>query len=131
MEARPSRSDIEFVTFLVSVFLSECKTRPLLSISDLTRFMRDNLEPLHPANLYRKQYGNMDQCLKNGKVDRVFWLDGSIIRPHPSDRLAAAVTNGVLTAEAHRQLVGKISELDEFQRQAQARFDRRDYNSNS
>lgn len=124
MEARPSRSDVEFVTFLVQVFCREAKSRPLLSVSDLSRYMRDHLEPLHSASLYRKQYGNMDQCLKNGKVDRVFWLDGSIMRPHPSDLLAAAVAYGVLTTEAHGQLTAKINELDEFQREAQARLDR-------
>jgi hypothetical protein len=124
MESRHSRSDVEFVSFLVRVFCAECKTRPLMSVSDLSRYMRDHLQPLDPSNLYRKQYGNMDQCLKNGKVDRVFWLDGSIIRPLESARLTAAVSSGVLTRESHDHLVAKIHELDEFQRDAQARLDR-------
>lgn len=121
MEARVNSSDIAFISYLVSVMCELAKTRMQISISELSQVMH-TLSPTDQRNLYRKQYGNMDQCLKNGKIGRVFWLDAMMIKPLPIGQLERARDEGVLSAADFTRLVEKQALLEENLRAAEARL---------
>lgn len=109
-----SSGDKEFISFLIDVFVSKVGTRPQLSLQNFTDHFL-TLDPVHPANLYRKQYGNMKQCFKNGKVEAVFRLDSNLAKAQPYPQLQEVVGRGILSQEDHDKLVTKCKELEDYQ----------------
>ena len=121
MEHRITSGDVEFISYLVSVICEIAKTRMQMSISELSKVIHE-LPAKDSRNLYRKQYGNMDQCLKNGKIGRVFWLDAMMIKPVPLPQLERARDEGVLSREDFQMLVEKQALLEANLRAAEARL---------
>jgi hypothetical protein len=110
-----TNEDRAFISFIIDVFVNLVQTRPQLSLQDFTdHFLA--LDAMLPANLYRKQYGNMKQCFKNGKIEAVFRLDGNIAKAVDYPQLEAAVQRGALSQEDHVKLAGKVRELEEYQK---------------
>ena len=64
-------SEAKFIHFVIETMCRECKYRLQLSIADLTPILR-TLHALDPVNLFRKQFGNLEQCLKNNSIAKVF-----------------------------------------------------------
>lgn len=120
MERRVTSGDVDFISYLVEVMCELAQTRMQISISELSKVMH-TLPPTNPRNLYRKQYGNMDQCLKNGKIGHVFWLDAMMIKPVPLPQLEQARDSGVLSSADFTKLTSKQRDLEERLRAAEAR----------
>lgn len=113
-------SEGKFIHFLIRTMCEQCKYRLQLSIADLTPLLR-NLQPLDPVNLFRKQFGNLEACLKNAVVSRVFFLDSMIIKVVPDDVLMEAVRNGLLSGEDFEIITAKRREIDTLQEEAMKR----------
>jgi hypothetical protein len=113
-------SEARFVHFVIGVMCRECKYRLQLSIAELTPQLR-TLAPTDPANLFRKQFGNLEGCLKHRQVARVFFLDSMIIKVNPDDELIQAVNSGLLSREDFESISSKRRELDHLQEEAMKR----------
>lgn len=110
-------SEAKFIRFLIDVMCRECRYRLQLSIAEVTPMMR-NLQPTDPVNLFRKQFGNLEGCLKHRQISRVFYLDSMIIKVLPDDRLSEAVGAGLLSQEDFIRISQKRIELDTLQEEA-------------
>ena len=81
MESAVSSSEKQFIEFLVDYVVTTNPGDLLTNLEKLSKHMTDNLPPKCDANLYRKQYGNLKDCILQGKgIKRVFVLDGTCFR---------------------------------------------------
>ena len=61
----------------------------------LSKYMTDKLEPKSEENLYRKQYGNLKECVLAGKtIMTVFKLDGTCFKFQKPDIVEAVYKAG-------------------------------------
>lgn len=118
MDSVASSSQKHFLSFLTECFLSHCTHRLQLSISEISRIAL-TLEAQSSANLYRKQFGNLEQCLKHGCIPRVFFLDNNLLKVQNRDMLETAVRDGLITHTQLEALETKRSEINALQEQAQ------------
>jgi hypothetical protein len=110
-------SEGQFIHFLINSMCAECRYRLQLSIADFTPLLR-TLEPTDSVNLFRKQFGNLEKCLKSRQVSRVFYLDSMIIKVLPDENLLEAVRSGLLSEEDFTKITSKRRELDTLQEEA-------------
>lgn len=110
-------SEARFVHFLIDCFCRECKYRLQLSTAEVTPMMQ-GLHPTDPVNLFRKQFGNLAQCMKNRHVSKVFYMDSMIIKVHPDEMLGQAMGDGILSNEDFSRISAKRHELDTLQEEA-------------
>ncbi|CAG9333889.1 unnamed protein product [Blepharisma stoltei] len=115
-----SSSDRAFIAFLVNCFCNHCQYRMQLSISEVSKILRE-LPPIDPVNLYRKQYGNLEGCLKNPGVSRVFWLDSMMIKIRDINDLNDAARAGIISNADASRLIEKNAEIDLLQAEARLR----------
>lgn len=75
--------------------------------------MLDNMPPKCEENLYRKQYGNLKDCVLQGKgIMSVFKLDGTCFKFRKHAEVLQAYEKGILIETAHaRYLEGRESYL--------------------
>ena len=63
--------------------------------------MLDKMPPKCEENLYRKQYGNLKECVLAGKAIMAFFkLDGTAFKFHKWDKLVALNQTGVIEPAA-------------------------------
>ena len=99
--SKVTSSEKAYIAFLVDFLVDSNPGDLQTNISKISQHMLDNLPPKCEANLYRKQYGNLKDCLLQGKgIMQVFILDGTCFkfRRHPD--VVKAFENGILTEEA-------------------------------
>jgi hypothetical protein len=106
-----------FIHFVIEAMCRECRYRLQLSIAEVTPMLR-TLSATDSANLFRKQFGNLEACFKHRQVSRVFYLDSMIIKVLPDDRLQDAVSSGLLSADDFSRISQKRIELDTLQQEA-------------
>ena len=72
----------KFLTFLINYVVDTSPGDLQTNLQHLSKHMLDNMEPLHPINLHRKQYGNLkDAVLQSPNiVMKVFKLDGTCFK---------------------------------------------------
>lgn len=71
----------KFLTFLINYVVRTNSGELQTNLTHLTKHMTDDLEPKCEENLYRKQYGNLKECVLAGKaIMKVFTLDGTAFR---------------------------------------------------
>ena len=71
----------------------------LTNLGELSKYMLESMDPLAPENLYRKQYGNLKECITKGKaINAVFQLDGTCFK-FQKPQLVEAAHNNVLMEE--------------------------------
>eukprot|EP00347_Sterkiella_histriomuscorum_P006207 403353651 len=102
-----------FIKFLVDYIVSTNPGDLYTNIQHMSKYMLDNLPPKCEENLYRKQYGNLKDCLLQGKgIMSVFKLDGTCFKFNKHAVVEEAYTQGILTEEAHsKYLEGRESYL--------------------
>ena len=99
-----------FLEFLIQCFLDHCTHRLQLSISEISKIAM-SLDPLNSANMYRKQFGNLEQCLKHGFIPRVFYLDNNLLKVRDAKELESAVNESIITAAQKQALEQKRAEI--------------------
>ena len=60
-------NELEFLTFLINFVVDKSPGDLLINFSDLSEHMV-KMEHKCDENLYRKQYGNMKECVEAGKA---------------------------------------------------------------
>ena len=71
----------KFLTFLISYVVQTNPGDLHTNLTHLTKHMTDDLDAKCEENLYRKQYGNLKECVLAGKtIMKVFTLDGTCFR---------------------------------------------------
>ena len=117
MESKSSKnvtsSEKEFIEFLINYIVETNPGDLLTNLDKISKHMLDDLPPKCDVNLYRKQYGNLKDCVLQGKgIMQVFFLDGTCFRFKKHVEVYAAHERGVLTETAfERYLEGRHSYL--------------------
>ena len=71
----------EFIEFLVQYIVDTNPGDLQTNLQTLSQYMLDKLPPKCEVNLYRKQYGNLKDCVLQGKgIMKVFALEGTAFR---------------------------------------------------
>ena len=65
-----------------------------MTVSDMTKELQ-KLDPKHNLNLYRKQYGNSDQCFKQIKYP-AFILDAMVVKLKKYDEIQSLYSQNVI-----------------------------------
>lgn len=77
----PSHGERAFVTFLVAFVVTTNPGDLQTNLEKISKYMLESMDPLAPENLYRKQYGNLKECVLKGKaIMAVFQLDGTCFK---------------------------------------------------
>jgi hypothetical protein len=107
--ASVSSSELAFITFLVDFVVETNPGDLFTNLSKISQHMLDHLPPKCEANLYRKQYGNLKDCILQGKgILQVFNLDGTCFRFKKHAEVMTAYKNGAMTEDAlSRYLYGR------------------------
>ena len=102
-----------FIYFLVDYIVSTNPGDLYTNIQHLSKHMLDNMPPKCEENLYRKQYGNLKDCLLQGSgIMSVFNLDGTCFKFRSHADVTNAYGNGILTEDAYaKYLQGRESYL--------------------
>ena len=91
----------KFATFLINYIVETNPGDLQTNLAKLVKHMTENLPPKSEENLYRKQYGNLEQCVKDGQALRaVFRIDGSTFKFHEPEAVEAAIQAGALNEDA-------------------------------
>ena len=90
-----SSSEKEFQSYILQQICQYGGTRMQVTISDLTNFMQ-KLDPKDNINLFRKAYGNTEQCLKAIKHS-IFILDSMIVKLLPFEKMNDMANKGVIS----------------------------------
>ena len=82
MEGSVSSSEKKFITFLVNHLVTVSPGDLQTNLEHISKYMLDKLPPKCEENLYRKQYGNLKDCMLAGKngIMKVFMLDGTCFK---------------------------------------------------
>ena len=76
-----SSSETKFLTFLIEYVVRTNAGELQTNLMHLSKHMTDDLAPKCEENLYRKQYGNLKECVLAGKaIMKVFTLDGTCFK---------------------------------------------------
>jgi len=96
-----SSSERQFITFLVNYIVDTDPGDLQTNLQKLSKYMLDDLPPKCDANLYRKQYGNLKDCVLQGKgIMKVFNLDGTCFKFKKHEEVEAAYAGGLLEEAA-------------------------------
>ena len=71
----------KFLTFLVNYVVTTNSDYMQTNLTHLTKHMTDNLDSKSEENLYRKQFGNLKQCVQASEtIMTVFKIDGTTFK---------------------------------------------------
>ena len=71
----------KFITFLINYVVRTNPGDLQTNLMHMSKHMTDDLAPKCEENLYRKQYGNLKECVLAGKtIMKVFVLDGTCFK---------------------------------------------------
>ena len=71
----------KFLTFLINWVVDTSPGDLQTNLVHLSKHMTDNMLPKCEENLYRKQYGNLKECVLAGRtIMSVFVLDGTCFK---------------------------------------------------
>ena len=78
--ANATSGEKQFIEFLVG-FIVETNPGDLqTNIAKVSKHIQDTYDPKHDLNLFRKQYGNLKDCINTESIKRVFALEGTSFR---------------------------------------------------
>lgn len=100
MNSRIPSSQVRFQSFILKEICKDGGTRMLLTISDLTNKML-KLDPKDDLNLTRKQFGNLEKCLKSFKTP-IFILDAMVVKLSSPEAMETFHRDGVITDDAYK-----------------------------
>jgi len=107
--------DKEFHDFIVNTICKLGTWRMQLTISELTKEMQ-KLDPKHNVNLYRKQYGNTEGCLK--QIKNPSWvLDSMVLKLKKYDDVKAVYEKGGISKECFENYSKAWHESQEKQKE--------------
>jgi len=90
VESTPSISSGEraFISFLINWQVDTNPGDLITNLAALGKYMTDKLPQKCAENLYRKQYGNLKDCVLAGKgIKRIFQIDGSSFKFQKHDSI--------------------------------------------
>ena len=101
-----------FITFLVNWVVDTNPGDLLTNLGVLATHMTNKMPPKCPENLYRKQYGNLKECVLAGKgILKIFYLDNTTFKFHKHAQVIAF--EGLFEPEAFlKYLQGRTSYLN-------------------
>ena len=96
-----SSSEKKFITFLVNYTIDNKPADLFTNLMHVQKHMTDNMANDCEENLYRKQYGNLKQCVLDGKtIMTVFKLDGTCFKLQDLDTIKAVYEAGNMEEQA-------------------------------
>ncbi|KAM3130112.1 hypothetical protein pb186bvf_017818 [Paramecium bursaria] len=102
----------EFYGFIMEIICKEGGTRLQMQAADIINEMQ-KLPPKHPVNMHRKQYGNLQQCLKTCKKPFFIFQD-NIVKLLPKeqiDKIAQFVPQYDLYCQNYVTVLEKICQV--------------------
>ena len=99
VESFPSITSGEkkFITFLVNYIVDTNPGDLQTNLMHMSKYMLDEMEAKCDENLYRKQYGNLKDCILQGKgIMSVFKLDGTAFRFQHHNKVHACYEAGLM-----------------------------------
>ena len=113
VESSASSSEKKFLTFLINYIVETNAGDLQTNLMHLSKHMTDNMPPKCEENLYRKQYGNLKECVLAGKtIMTVFKLDGTCFKFHKPDIVEAVYNAGNMNQDAwERYQEGRVTYL--------------------
>ena len=72
--------DRQFIEFLISYIVETNPGDLTTNIAKVSQDIQAKYDPKHDLNLYRKQYGNLKDCLNTAAIKSVFKLDGTCFK---------------------------------------------------
>ena len=74
-----------FITFLVDYIVTTNPGDLITNIAKVSTHIQSEYDAQHDLNLFRKQFGNLKDCVKQPAIAVVFCLDGTSFKfVHPS-----------------------------------------------
>ena len=90
-----------FLTFLITFVVDSEAGALQTNLTHLTKHMTENMDSQSAENLYRKQFGNLKECVLAGPtIMSVFKLDGSAFKFQTWDNIVAVNAAGNLEPAA-------------------------------
>ena len=91
----------KFLTFLVNYVVRTNPGDLQTNLMHLSKHMTDDLAPKSEENLYRKQYGNLKECVLAGKtIMKVFTLDSTCFKLNKPEKVEPIYRAGNMEQEA-------------------------------
>ena len=90
-----------FIEFLVNFIVDTNPGDLLTNLEKISKYLVDEMPPKHEVNLYRKQYGNLKDCImQSALVKQVFVLDGTCFKFRSHKDVLGCIALGILTEAA-------------------------------
>ena len=90
----------QFIEFLID-FIVETNPGDLqTNLNKVSQHIQEKFDPKHDLNLYRKQFGNLKDCVKVEGTKRVFSIEGTAFRFVHHTKVEEAYQAGILTETA-------------------------------
>ena len=90
----------QFIEYLIGYIVKTNAGDLTTNIAKVSQDIQSNYDAKHDLNLFRKQYGNLKDCVKKEAISRVFMIDGTAFKFVHPNKVEAANNAGVLTEAA-------------------------------
>ncbi len=112
--SKVSSSEKAFIEFLIDYIVATNPGDMQTNLQNMSQHMLDNMPPKCEANLYRKQYGNLKDCILQGKgIKQVLVLDGTAFKFRRHPEVVQAYEAGTVTeAGFQRYMEGRTIYLN-------------------
>ena len=94
-------SEKRFIGFLLKFMCSTNPKNLFTNLDKISKHMLDKMDSKCDENLYRKQYGNLKECVLAGDgIMQVFKLDGTSFRLQKRDQMQQCYDAGLIPEDA-------------------------------
>ena len=93
-------SEKNFIEFLIDYIVETNPGDLQTNLNKISQHIQDKYDPKHELNLYRKQFGNINDCVKKDGAKRVFQIEGTSFKFLHHTKVEEAHQAGILTETA-------------------------------
>ena len=98
--AKPSADEQAFIEFLISYIVDKDAKYMRTDLAKVSAHIQKEYGAKDPLNLYRKQFGNLKDCVQKDATKRVFELEGTNFKFVHHTKVEEAYTAGIFSEAA-------------------------------
>ena len=103
MESATPADEKAFIEFLINYIVDKEPNYMRTDLAKVTKHLQNDFKATDPLNLYRKQFGNLKDCVQKAGIKQVLELEGTNFKFLETAKVEAAFNAGVISEDAWKK----------------------------